>query len=632
MFTAPRNNVCRPAAAAAVPQWLRWALCATLAATASAPTSAAGNDACRAEYRACSEPCRAGERDAVRECRKACDDELRACHKGEREQGDPPKMLGAKTQRRVPTEVPPKMKPRFTIALEKLVAEHEGDAQRVAPLTHSGTERLKTPARMQAFSGLRCTYGSEARSVMFWQGERSLVPGLAPTRDTNNMSDGDTFIRIAAEQRMVDVGVDACPASWGAALEVVHGPKAWQQVAKNRTAYEAEIAADAQREERRRQREEQWQQQMAVIENREAAACAKTMPALTAKGALLTEEDIQLTCQVRVGLAVLEARRGYSGDVYVQIVNSRIITPLRELVGRALATSKRLHSSKPSWNEFDRWDRGVGGQAMDALIRLYDWASINNAAQERSKSLLQDIQDRSSNSSGYNPVGATPEVMAMYKQMLQSYQTLVQQAGMLDPAWHRQALLSMAQTYHPPGGSAPARPATPSTVTTFSTSRTVFMTPGQYMAASIGQDIGQALGAIIQLVKMAEEARAKAISAAHGLANHRHAFWTCYAERCGDSGMAFGSYMDAMARAEFHELILSPGFPMENRDSVNNAKGFLGCNPAWAALAAQVKAANAQKLDDADIVKRVMASKDYEAHLACRDQAEFIARYPRFTK
>lgn len=605
-----------------------------LACVAVAPAWAADND-CRAEQSACIQPCRGLERTAARECYGVCAAAMRACTREARAARSP-----NRTDRETP--VAEDAPPRYTVDLKQLLKPSEGDEPRVMPLD-ARASGVKSLDSLRRWLGLRadiphlyCQYGGMSghgpRHLNFWHQQRQPLPVPAdPVAAQRN-----AIARELGSLAVVDRALDACPPTWGEALETAFGPQVWDQVAANKSAYDAKLVADkANHEAQVAERQRKWDDGVLRAAQRckdERAHRAKQQPAGVAP-ALLADAERDLACAIHAEVQVMEANIGGDGGKFVEVVRERIADRLTRLVAAAHAAKPAVKSA--TWKDFDRWERGVGGEAMLAMDGVTGWWN---------RVITREMATGNADAGIYrvNNPAATLGLIEPHRKLYAAHDELVNKLGMLEPVWSQRATtgLNTIRLEQETASEVARGAATPVPLPTNTMRRTVYLTPGQYVAAQIGADAGQAVGYVLRAYAEAMDARARLEA---DVRSSRTTFWRCYAQRCDDRGRSYADYLDALLRKDI--ALVGPEIAragLERRGwgkvlaggralvGVGEIDG--GAHPECENLLSRATepasraAIKSPLVDDNALIVQVLNSDAYTEYQICRDQMEFLRR------
>lgn len=608
---------------------------AALAWAVAAPAWAAGNE-CRSEQNACIQACRGLERAAARECHGDCADTMRACTREARAARAP-----NRTARETP--VAEDAPPRYTVDLKPLLKASEGDEPRALPLDPraSGVQPLDSLRRRLGLRAeiphLHCQYdgmlGRGPRHLSFWHQQRQPLP-VIPTDPV--AAQRNAIARELDSLAVVDRALEACPATWGEALETAFGPQVWDQVAANKTAYDAQVAAaQAAHAAQLAERQRKWDEGVLRATQRckdEHAQRGKQLPAGVAP-ALLADAERDLACAVHAEIQVMEANIGGDGGKFVQVVRERIADRLTRLVAAAHAAKPALKSA--TWKDFDRWERGVGGEAMLAMDGVTGWWN---------RVITREMATGNEDAGIYrvNNPAATLGLIEPHRKLFAAHDELVSKVGMLEPAWLQRATKGLNTIRLEQDAAAEAARGAPAPVPlpTTTVRRTVYLTPGQYVAAQIGASAGQAAGYALRAYAQAMEDRARLEDDVH---SSRAAFWRCYAQRCDDRGRSYADYLDALLRKDI--ALVGPEIARAGLQSRGWGKILAGgralagvgeidggAHPECESLLSRatgpaVRAAiKSPQVDDNALIVQVLNSDTYAEYQLCRDQMEFLRR------
>lgn len=222
----------------------RWFLLAATCLAWAMPVQAdlrAETKVCRTQRAACERDCRPLAGTERQECKYNCAMAATDCVEALRSDRPQPASAAAGAPRYGADPWPYLISANETQAWRYVMSNE--DEPRAAPLVQSRVERKTVyPAELRQRKVLTCHYGAgdNQRHLAFWHPERPALP------DRNKL--GEVRARAVDQElgikKIADVAVDACPATWGAALEAGFGPQVWQKIAEGRARARRELGSN----------------------------------------------------------------------------------------------------------------------------------------------------------------------------------------------------------------------------------------------------------------------------------------------------------------------------------------------------------------------------------------------------
>ena len=516
----------------------------------------------------------------------------------------------------------PPFKPNLERMVNKPVDRLLGPDQKLVNETREPLPILRVDT---APNILHCSYEGLQATLVMWADERPSLPGRPGDAPYLDLQDKMHRLNIA------NVVQPSCPPTLRLALDTMFGGGAWGRYDTLQRKHfqgdkrEAELAAQAER---------QAAADTATAEaaiKRETSRCEGQLAPAVKQGRY-SAEDAAAYCAAHAQVAGIESRVGRNSDLFQRTVDEQIMPKLRPLVESAQSSARQLPAKDRA--AYERWQNGSTALAMDIMMRLLDWWSVH-AYTIASKASLLDHMTEVDTTAGmpYNPVAGRP-VADLYKDLVATQARLVQHHGMFEPVWHRRILSDLRALPAEPTMASPGKPAPTARESRPIGGGLVFLTPGQYAAASFGRSMGQAFGSLAAIFVEVAKARERAKELTARIERTSRAFWTCEARRCSDGGRLMGEYVLALTEADINDSMELDGIGVRTphtdpRDSRQWAQGIAGCGRLWRTVEDAAKKIDAQGHKGVAGLERLLATPAYADYAACRDQAEYLAR-PRF--
>jgi hypothetical protein len=320
---------------------------------------------------------------------------------------------------------------------------------------------------------------------------------------------------------MVDVAITQCPDRLADALQLAIGPdfeariaaaqaaersRDAEQDSDNRSGFNAERAARA-----------RWKEGATVLPTTRVATLWQTvdrvLKAEEARGASIRERPASAVSAPTQAFATRMRR-----DLY---------PPLLELARSGFAQSRLLGAGEASRTAFDQWDRGGAGLAMTAIGRLQRlWPA------------------------GWWDVELVAAIEADLERV---YTVQLRDKGLFDTAARGRVLHALERRRADAASHIDPPQALASTGSSTST-RLVFLRPGELTAYRIGQDIGKGLRGLGQAAGKAGQVRQMVIDLDKRLVATRRDFWSCWETHCTDVGGRWLDYSQALREKDWYHL------------------------------------------------------------------------------
>lgn len=500
--------------------------------------------------------------------------------------------------------------PRYTNTMSEVLNLYRYDAgeadwpnsfTRTFPVTLSQSTRARA-------DGLGCHYKNPAeprnsREMRFWKDRRP---------DFSQVTEGDINHNGWGIRRVVyaDIALDRCPATWGAALALVWGPKAPRELQA--------LARDFQKG----KNDAEQAKVQAAIDAWQAEA--RALPPLS------PAQERELALQVDAELSRMES--GIDG-LNSRPFNDALKGPLGDRIVRlsqlAYVKSSGLNAGGAGRAAFDAWDNRLGGPALTAIDR------IEKIIHYRMNRRLRLMELKTSDEALREMESWGNVELQRFKQgrdfLLNFMTEKLAGKALLDPVFLKK-IASDLERDRPKGD--PGRPyyrhvpADPKPAWT--------MTPEEQEAQDNGKLLGgavaivQGIGDLIRLIEKVDG----------DVRESRKAFWHCYATRCKDAGKAFYAFSSALNAKDqwiiFRPVVthglLAPGMALlgdANVDGGNIAGCAAEMEGLTKALSPKVPLDQLDAIGRANLVLATMKGPAYAAWQGCRDRMEYILR-PRF--
>lgn len=352
-----------------------------------------------------------------------------------------------------------------------------------------------------------CHYG--LRTVNFWLQRR-------PELDAAAIEHLPT-----AHQMLADVAIARCPDRLADALQLAVGPDFEARIA---AAKDAERARDA--EEDRKSRSRADAERVARTRWKEGAtalpAARVTTLWQTIDKVLKAEEARGAPLRERPASAV-----SASTQAFATRMRRDLVPPLLELARSGFAQGRSLAAGETGRAAFEQWDRGGAGLAMTAIGRLQRlWPA------------------------GWWDVELVSTIEADLERI---YTEQLRDKGLFDTATRGRVLQALEQRR----AEAAARTDPPQALASTgnaTTTRVVFLRPGELAAYRIGQDIGKGLRGLGQAAGKAGQVRQMVTDLDKRLVATRRAFWSCWEARCAEVGGRWVDYSQALREKDWYHL------------------------------------------------------------------------------
>lgn len=407
---------------------------------------------------------------------------------------------------------------RFTVSPLALARFLDGDQREKLLSARSNPDPTRVPAsynpggpgggREIAIPGAQvagCHYG--LRTVNFWLQRRPELDAAAIEH------------LPSAHQMLADVAIARCPERLADALRLAVGPDFEARIA---AAKDAERARDAENDRKSRARADsdraarsRWKDGATALPPARVAALWLTvdrvLKAEEARGSPIREQPASAMSAPTQAFATRMRR-----DLY---------PPLLELARSGFAQGRSLAAGEPGRAAFEQWDRGGAGLAMTAIGRLQRlWPA------------------------GWWDVELVASIEADLRRI---YTDQLRDKGLFDAATRGRVLQALEQRR----AEASVRTSPPQALaSTVTTTRVVFLRPGELAAYRIGQDIGRGLRGLGQAAGKAGQVRQMVADLDKQLAATRRGFWTCWEARCADVGARWVDYSQALREKDWYHL------------------------------------------------------------------------------
>ncbi len=462
---------------------------------------------------------------------------------------------------------------------------------------------------------LRCVYQKTGnkhsfRSGTFWKDKR---PNLSAISD----SDLNGFGGIARNLDY-DAAINRCPATWGALINLVWGPNAWEEVAS--------IAAQQKKSDA--DQSAAWQTQRGKENAEKLAAWRKASLAMTPmtaaeEGALIQEVDRKLS-------QLEDNRENLTSGSYATALRGGLTQKIDKLAGLAYLKSAGLKASGSNRVQFDLWDKNYAGPALTAIIRverLKYWGGnrrIKQSEMNMSKSMFHADRDSWGHIDTSALFNAKDALVGFFESSLAG-------KDWVDKAFMQKIASDLARDR--PSGDPGRKGYKYVTIESKPTwmmnqSELAGQSPAENMAGAIVDFIGKTRELLDSIDKMDDDARIS-----------RQNFWECYRKRCADAGRVFYAYSFALMVKDHHYFVtpllirqsdvLTEGSTIIGGENVDGGP-ILGCEKEKRELEGALAPARSQLLNNpkkyAELVHKAMTSSAYENWQSCRDRMEYIFR------
>lgn len=389
----------------------------------------------------------------------------------------------------------------------RMVAKTRPDLQDRAPSLDAASY-MGVGGRAITLAGVQiagCTYGNTR--LNFWFGQRPALDAAA--------------IEAIPERYvpMADVAIRHCPDQLGEALRLALGPDAGVRIAAAKAAQrerdEQRHRADRARVDAARVELARWKDGAAALEPARVAALWQAIDR-----AIKAEEARGTHVQERPASAMSAPT-----EAFVARMRREVYPPLLQLSRGAVAQASGIPEGQAGRAAFDRWDRGAGGLAMNAIGRLQrlwpaGWWHI-----ESMRAIEADLR-------------------RVYAEQLRD-------KGLFDASMRDRVVQALVQRRLEAGRRVePPQALVAATVT----GRIVFLRPGELAAYRLGQDIGAGLRGLGQAVGQAGQVRRMVGDLDKRLAGARRAFWSCWEARCADIAGRWVDYSQALREKDWYYL------------------------------------------------------------------------------
>ncbi len=520
----------------------------------------------------------------------------------------------------------PRFKPQDRMVRENLIMRNQAMSDRELEW------RLAEPSRPVPFQDefmptraevLSCVYrsaetGPNPRSerrhheLVFWFGSRPELPAASLGRLNGGL--GLSF----------DVAVNRCPDTYGDAIRAGLGPNAWELVkemsARNIQEFTNRRQAQASNAESQRLRE-QAEAEQAERSWQQAALKA---------GALPVEQERALLAAVEAQISAFEAQ---SKTLFVRpfadAVQGELAAKLDRLAQSAVA---RVHpidaKSLPGRQQFDRWDKEIGGPVLLAARRL-DLFVRNQVNRRYSLAEIQNQRESSFRRGQWSQVDMS-KVLQTQARLLEVFNVKLMGTHTASPAFLKLAAEQLAR------GRPQGDPGRPLYVYQPPERKPSWAMSPEEQAAQLPLEgavstVVDLLGLIGNLIRAIDKVDAD-------VRDSRHAFWSCHDRSCPEAGKALYAYSQAQLAKDYFYFVrplsmgavMAPGMGLAGVDNIDG--GLLpACGAQQAALqsALEVAAKPSQfgKVSEASRgVGAVMSGPVYADWQSCRDRYEYFLR------
>jgi hypothetical protein len=469
----------------------------------------------------------------------------------------------------------------------------------------------------------RCIYRSGDKSpnvrfevrehvLTFWRGDRPELPPGSLAR-----LNGGLDISF-------DVAVNRCPDTYGDAIRAGLGPNAWDIVKAMSQGNIQQLSAE--REAQKLRAEEQARREAAAAEQAERA----WMEAAVKAGALPADQERALLKDVQSQIAAFESQRqNLFVRPFADAVQGDLGNKLDRLAQSAVARVTPINAkTTPGRQQFDRWDREIGGPVLLAARRL-DLFVHDQVNRRYTLAEIQNERESSFRRNMWSQVDLA-KIWRVQNRLLGVFDAKLAGTHTASPAFLKRAADQLAKDR--PSGD-PGRPLyiyqPPERKPGWA------MSPAEQAAQlpfqGAANTVADLLGLVGNLLRAIDKVDADIVES-------RRRFWACHDQSCADAGKALYAYSHAqLAKDYFYfvrpfamSAVMAPGMGVAGADNIDG--GLIpACGQQRSALQSELDAAArlaqaGQSAQATKTVSTVMSGPAYAAWQSCRDRYEYFLR------
>lgn len=521
---------------------------------------------------------------------------------------------------------PPRFKPQDRAVRENLRMRNQGisDSELGWRLAKPGTPYVYQDEFVRTrFQFVPCLYRSGDNSpnprfeirehqLTFWFGDR---PELAP--GTVARLNGGLDISF-------DVAVNRCPDTYGDAIRAGLGPNAWDIVKGMSQGNIQQHAAE--RDAQKLRAEEQARREAAAAAQAERAWLEAALKA----GALPADQERALLKDVLAQIGVFESQRqNLFVRPFADAVQGDLGRKLDRLAQSAVARVHPIDAKTPAGRQqFDRWDREIGGPVLLAARRL-DLFVHDQVNRRYTLAEIQNERESSFRRNMWSQVDLA-NVWKAQSRLLGIFDTKLTGTHTVSPAFLKRAADQLAKD-RPTGDPGRAlyiyQPPERKPGWAMSPSEQASQLPFEGAANAVAELLGQ-VGNLLRAIDKVDA----------DINDSRRRFWACHDQSCPDAGKALYAYSHAQLAKDYFYFVrpfamtavMAPGMGVAGADNIDG--GLIpACGSQRSALQAELDAAAklaqaGQSAQATKTVAGVMSGPAYLAWQSCRDRFEYFLR------